>query len=232
MGEKTKKKQDDFKAGHRGRMREKLYQNGGESLSRQELLEMLLFFNLRRRDIKPQVKSLYARFETLDNILHAPAEELTKVRGIGHQTADMFAIIRAIFYRLGQEQVTREDVLSNWEAVLNFTVKRLGHEKIEKFMVIYLNSQNEVIADEIMSSGTVDRTVIFPREIARQALHHRATAVIIVHNHPTGHLRPSKAGIDMTKRTKDALNTLDITLHDHIIVGCTKTIGFKSMGLL
>lgn len=99
-------------------------------------------------------------------------------------------------------------------------------------MVISLNSQNEVIADEIMCSGTVYRTAIFPREITKQALHHPATAVIIVHNHLTGHLRPRKADIDMTKRTKDALNTVDIILHDHIIVGCTKTISLISMGFL
>jgi DNA repair protein RadC len=232
MGEKPPKEAPDFTSGHRIRMREKLRQNGGESLSPQELLEMLLYFNFRRGDVKPLVKSLYGRFETLDHILHTPAEELMEVTGIGRNTADMFALIRALFYRLGQKQVTREDVLSNWEAVLNFMVKRLGHEKIEKFMVIYLNSQNEVIADEIMSSGTVDRTAIFPREIAKQALHHRATAVIIVHNHPTGHLRPSKADIDMTRRTKDALNTVDIILHDHIIVGGAKTVSFKSMGSL
>ena len=178
------------------------------------------------------VKSLYARFETLDHILHAPADELIEVPGIGHATADMFALVSALSYRMGQEQLRRDDVLTNWEAVLNFMVKRLGHEKIEKFMVIYLNSQNEVITDEIMSSGTVDRTAIFPREIAKNALQHRATAVIIVHNHPTGHLRPSKADIDMTRQTNDALKTADIVLHDHIIVGGTKTVSFKSMGLL
>ena len=135
MGEKPPKEAPDFTSGQRIRMREKLRQNGGKSLSRQELLEMLLYFNFRRGDVKPLVKSLYGRFETLDHILHTPAEELMEVPGIGRNTADMFALIRALFYRLGQEQVTREDVLSNWEAVLNFMYKRLGHEKIEKFMV-------------------------------------------------------------------------------------------------
>ena len=119
-------------------------------------------------------------------------------------------------------------MLSNWEVVLNFMVEQLGHEAIEKFMVIYLNSQNEVITDEIMSSGTVDRTAIFPREIAKHALQYRAT----VHNHPTGQLRPSKADIDMTRQVKEALQTVAVTLHDHIIVGGTKTVSFKSMGLL
>ena len=232
MAEKKPKKLADFTSGHRIRMREKLRDNGGESLSHQELLEMLLFYNFRRGDVKPLVKSLFARFETLDHILHAPEDEVMKVPGVGPETADLFALVRTLYYRMSQQHLTRNDVLTNWEAVLNFMVRRLGHEGIEKFMVIYLNSQNEVITDEIMSSGTVDRTAIFPREIARHALQHRATAVIIVHNHPTGHLRPSKADIDMTRQTKDALQTVDIVLHDHIIVGGTKTVSFKSMGLL
>ena len=232
MAEKKPKKLADFTSGHRIRMREKLRDNGGESLSHQELLEMLLFYNFRRGDVKPLVKSLFARFETLDHILHAPADEVMKVPGVGPETADLFALVRTLYYRMSQQHLTRNDVLTNWEAVLNFMVRRLGHEGIEKFMVIYLNSQNEVITDEIMSSGTVDRTAIFPREIARHALQHRATAVIIVHNHPTGHLRPSKADIDMTRQTKDALQTVDIVLHDHIIVGGTKTVSFKSMVLL
>lgn len=232
MAEKKPKKKADFTAGHRRRMQEKLREYGGESLSHQELVEMLLFYNFRRGDVKPLVKSLYAQFETLDHILHAPADELMKVPGAGQATADLFALVGAIFYRMGQQHLTRNDVLTNWEAVLNFLVKRLGHEAIEKFMVIYLNSQNEVITDEIMSSGTVDRTAIFPSEIAKHALQHRTTSVIIVHNHPTGHLRPSKADIDMTRQTKDALQTVDIVLHDHIIVGGTKTVSFKSMGLL
>ena len=213
-------------------MRAKLRDNGGESLSHQELLEMLLFYNFRRGDMKPAVKSLFARFETLDHILHAPADDIIKVKGAGQETADLFVLVSAIFYRMSQQHLTHDDLLTNWEAVLSFMVRRLGHERIEKFMVIYLNSQNEVITDEIMYSGTVDRTAIFPREIAKQSLQHRATAVIIVHNHPTGHLRPSKADIDMTRQIKDALQTVDIVLHDHIIVGGTETISFKSMGLL
>lgn len=229
---KSEKKTKDFTTGHRGRMREKLRQHGGESLTHQELLEMLFYANFQRGDVKPVIKSLYARFKTLDHIIHAPASELIEVPGIGPSSVDLITIVRSLFYRLGQEQLRYNDVLSNWEAVLNFMVKRLGHEAIEKFMVFYLNSQNEVIKDEIMSSGTVDRTAIFPREIAKHALEYRATAFIIVHNHPTGQLRPSKADIEMTRQVKEVLQTVSVTLHDHIIVGGTKTVSFKSMGLL
>ena len=229
---KPDKKKEDFTAGHRGRMQEKLRLHGGDALSHQELLEMLFYANFRRGDVKPLIKSLYSRFKTLDHIIHAPASELMEAKGIGQSSVDLIAVVRSLYYRLGQEQLRRKDVLSNWEAVLNFMVKRLGHEAIEKFMVIYLNSQNEVITDEIMSSGTVDRTAIFPREIAKHALQYRATALIIVHNHPTGQLRPSKADIEMTRQVKEALQTVAVTLHDHIIVGGTKTVSFKSMGLL
>jgi len=222
----------DLIAGHRMRMKCKLHEMGPESLSHQELLEMILYLSFKRGDVKPVVKALFHQFDTLGNILNASETELKSISGVGPAVIDLFALLKTIYFRLDQGEMKRHDVLSNWEAVVNFTKHRLGHEKIEKFMVIYLNSQNIVVDDEIMSTGTINKTAIFPREIVRAALRRQAAAVIIVHNHPTGTLRPSHADIEMTHKIQAALATVDVTLHDHLILGGNETVSFKSMGLL
>ena len=134
--------------------------------------------------------------------------------------------------RLDEQALRDGDILSNWEAVKSFCIRRLGHLRIEKFMVIYLDGQNRVITDEIVSSGTVNKTAVFPRELVRQALTHQASAVIIIHNHPNHTTRASQADIDMTKRLQEALNLVDIALHDHLIVAGNACVSFKTQGLL
>lgn len=218
--------------GHRARMKAKLRTRGGEALSDHELLEMILFMNFRRGDVKPLVKELLNTFGSLGKILNASEAEITSVKGAGPAAFELFTAMRAFYHRLGQQEIQESDILSNWEAVLNFAKNRIGYKKIEKFMVIYLNSQNHVITDEILSSGTINKTAIFPREIVKNALRHQEAAIIILHNHPTGNLRPSQADIDLTRQIKAALQTVDISLHDHLIVRNDDTVSFKAMGLL
>ena len=219
-------------AGHRSRLLEKMRERGPDALSDQEILEALLFFNYRRQDVKPIVKSLFSIYPDLTAILNAPRHELSQVRQFGPAAVDLVHIVTSLHQRLDEQALQAGDILSNWEAVKSFCIRRLGHLKIEKFMVIYLNGQNRVITDEIVSSGTVNKTAVFPRELVRQALTHQASAVILVHNHPNHTTRASQADIDMTKRLFDALKLVDVSLHDHLIVAGNKCVSFKTQGLL
>ena len=224
--------QEQTTAGHRSRLIEKMRQKGAEALSEQEILESLFFFNYRRQDVKPIVKRLFSCYPDLTALLNAPRHELYKIKQVGPTAADLLQIVTALHKRLDEQALRDGDILSNWEAVKSFCIRRLGHLRIEKFMVIYLNGQNRVITDEIVSSGTVNKTAVFPRELVRQALTHQASAVIIIHNHPNHTTRASQADIDMTKRLQEALNLVDIALHDHLILAGNACVSFKTQGLL
>lgn len=219
-------------AGHRSRLIEKMRQKGADALSDQEVLETLLFFNYRRQDVKPIVKRLFSHYPDLTALLNAPRHELCQINQFGPTAADLLEIVTALHKRLDEQALQDGDILSNWEAVKSFCIRRLGHLRIEKFMAIYLDGQNRVITDEIISSGTVNKTAVFPRELVRQALTHQASAVIIVHNHPNHTTRASQADIEMTKRLQDALKLVDISLHDHLIVADSACVSFKTQGLL
>lgn len=223
---------DQTTAGHRSRLIGKMRHKGPDALSDQEVLEALLFFNYRRQDVKPIVKRLFNHYPDLTAMLNAPRHVLCQIKQFGPTAADLLQIVTALHKRLDEQALRDGDILSNWEAVKSFCIRRLGHLKIEKFMVIYLDSQNRVITDEIVSSGTVNKTAVFPRELVRQALTHQASAVIIVHNHPNHTTRASQADIDMTKRLHDALRLVDISLHDHLIVAGSACVSFKTQGLL
>lgn len=223
---------DQTTAGHRSRLINKMRHKGPDALSDQEVLEALLFFNYRRQDVKPIVKRLFNHYPDLTALLNAPRHVLYQIKQFGPTAADLLQIVTTLHKRLDEQALRDGDILSNWEAVKSFCIRRLGHLKIEKFMVIYLDSQNRVITDEIVSSGTVNKTAVFPRELVRQALTHQASAVIIVHNHPNHTTRASQADIDMTKRLHDALRLVDISLHDHLIVAGSACVSFKTQGLL
>ena len=225
-------KTDDTQAGHRDRMRAKLLERGSESLSEQELLEMLLFLNYRRQDVKPIVKSLFKHFGSLGAICDASPTELARIPNFGTGGIALLLLIKGLFYRLDQEQVTDRSVLSNWQAVQSFCIRRLGYSAVEKFMILYLDAQNGVIADEIISIGTVNRTAVFPREVVKKALEYQAASLIIVHNHPSSSTKPSDADIMLTRRIKDALALVDIALHNHLIVTSNNVSSIKALNLL
>ena len=223
---------DQTTAGHRSRLIGKMRHKGPDALSDQEVLEALLSINYRRQDVKAIVKRLFNHYPDLTALLNAPRHVLCQIKQFGPTAADLLQIVTALHKRLDEQALRDGDILSNWEAVKSFCIRRLGHLKIEKFRVIYLDSQNRVITDEIVFSGTVNKTAVFPRELVRQALTHQASAVIIVHNHPNHTTRANQAEIDMTKRLHDALRLVDISLHDHLIVAGSACVSFKTQGLL
>ena len=213
-------------------MRAKLLERSSETLSEQELLEMLLFLNYRRQDVKPIVKSLFKHFGSLGAICDASPTELARIPNLGSSGITLLLLIKGLFYRLDQEQVSGRSVLSNWKAVQNFCIRRLGYSAVEKFMILYLDAQNGVNEDAIFSIGTVNRTAVFPREVVKKALDHQAVSQIVVHNHLSSSTKPSDADIMLTRRIRDALALVDIALHDYLIATSNNVSSMKALNLL
>ena len=218
--------------GHRERLRGRLLKRGPEALDDYELLEVLLFAFIPRRDVKPIAKALLARFGSLSAILAAPPRELTSVDGIGETAAAYLRSTSELHRRAAREEIAQRPVISSWAALLAYVRQILQHESREQFRVLFLDRKNQLIADEIMGQGTVDHAPVYPREIARRALELSASALVLVHNHPSGDTKPSRADIDMTREIVDALTPLEITVHDHLIAGTGGVTSFKSAGLL
>ncbi len=218
--------------GHRDRLRNRLLNRGAEALDDYELLETLLFAFIPRRDVKPIAKDLLKAFGSLSAILSASSDDLVSVSGVGESVAAYLSAVREIGHRASLEQIKSRPILSNWTSLLTYVRTRLQHEKREQFRVIFLDRKNQIITDEVMSEGTVDHAPIYPREIAKRALELSASALILVHNHPSGDPNPSRADIDMTREIIDALSPLDITIHDHLIAAKSGVASFKTKGLI
>ena len=222
----------DHMSGHRGRMRAKLLDKGSEALSELELLEMLLYAGNRRGDTKPLAKALMRRFGSLSAVLRAPAALLAQQSGMGDASVADLKIVEAAGLYLSHSDIENRHVLTSWSEVQHFCVTRLAHEPVEHFMILCLDNRNRLIAEEVLSRGTVDQTPVYVREVINAALRHHAKAVILVHSHPSGETEPSRADIDMTAELKTALSLVTITLHDHLIVAGKTVVSFKSLGLL
>ena len=229
---KPKNKAHDDKKGHRDRLRQRIIERGAASLHDYEVLEALLFNVISRRDTKPLAKTLLDKFGSFRGLINARPEELESVEGIGKQ-ADVFLIlIREMTLRLSRHDAFANPVLSSWNEVITYCRERIGYKKTESFMVLYLNSKNTLILDEKPQKGTFDRVMVYPREIVKTATQHDAASVILVHNHPSDHTEPSKPDIEMTKAIVQALQTVNIAVHDHIIIGPSNHTSFKTLGLL
>jgi DNA repair protein RadC len=218
--------------GHRERLRERFRSAGSDSVSDYELLELVLFRALVRRDVKPLAKSLIARFGSFGEVISAPWARLAEVDGLGDAAITEFKVIEAAACRIAHGEVRRRPVLSSWNAVLDYCRTAMAFAEKEQFRILFLDKRNQVIADEVQQSGTVDHTPVYPREVVKRSLELSATAVILVHNHPSGDPTPSRADIDMTKQISDVAKTLGIAVHDHIIVARDGYASFKAMGLL
>jgi DNA repair protein RadC len=218
--------------GHRDRLRQRFLSGGAEALPDYEMLELLLFMAIPLKDVKPIAKALLARFGNLAGVLNASFEELQSVEGVKEKTAANLKIMQATAFRMLKQEVMRQPVLNSWSRLVDYCAATMAHEKIEHFRVLFLNKKNELIADEIQQSGTVDHTPAYPREIIKRALELNATALILVHNHPSGDPKPSNADVDMTYAIKGAAEPFNIILHDHLIVARGGTTSFKTMGLL
>ena len=213
-------------------MRAKLLDKGSDALSELELLEMLLYAGNRRGDTKPLAKALMRRFGSLPAVLRAPAALLAQQSGMGDASVAALKIVEAAGLYLSYSDIENRHVLTSWSEVQHFCVTRLAHEPVEHFMILCLDNRNRLIAEEVLSRGTVDQTPVYVREVINAALRHHAKAVILVHNHPSGETEPSRADIDMTAELKTALALVTITLHDHLIVAGKTVVSFKSLGLL
>lgn len=216
--------------GHRDRLRER----AGAALNAlpdYELLELQLFRSIPRGDVKPLAKALIARFGSLAGVLAASPAGLKTVAGVGDAVALDLKLLHEIALRLGRETVARRTVITSWSQLLDYVKLALAHEPREQFRVLFLDKKNQLIADEVMNHGTVDHAPVYPREVMRRALELSASAVILVHNHPSGDPTPSQADIDMTRQVVEAGRALRITVHDHLVVGRDGVASFRALGL-
>ena len=218
--------------GHRDRLRDRFADVGGEALADYEILELFLFRSIPRRDVKPLAKTLLTRFGDLGRVCAASLEQLTELDGISEKVALDLKLLHATAVRISKEQVSGRPVISSWSALLDYCRTALQHSATEEFRVLFLDKKNRLIADEFQARGTVDHAPVYPREIVKKALSLDASALILVHNHPSGDPTPSNADIEMTKRIGQAAKPFDIILHDHLVVGRDRTASFKQLGLL
>ena len=217
---------------HRTRLREKFQKTGADGLHDYELLELLLTFSIPRRDVKPAAKSLIKHFGNLSAVMDAEQEELEGLKGVGSMSATLIRLVKEMYRTYLAQNMKERDVLSSPDAVLNFARVALSGLKYEAFMVIYINVKNEVINHMLLQEGTVDNVAVYPRRIIESALSHHASAVILVHNHPSGNPSPSNEDKELTREIAEAALTLDIRALDHIIVGKDGYFSFMEEGLL
>jgi DNA repair protein RadC len=218
--------------GHRERLRERFLKGGAEALPDYEMLELLLFMAQPRRDMKPVAKRLMARFGSYANVISAAPDDLRAVDGVGEAAVAALKTVRDAAVRLAREELKDKQILSSWQALLDYCRATMGREKKEQFRIFFLDRKNGLIRDEKQQEGTVDQTAVYPREVVKRALELGASAIIMAHNHPSGDTTPSRGDIDMTRQVKDACEKIGIALHDHVIISQLGTTSFKSLGLL
>jgi DNA repair protein RadC len=218
--------------GHRERMRLRLLRAGPEALADHEVLEMTLFLALPRRDTKAIARALLARFRSYAGCISASAQELREIEGMGDAGIAALKTIQAAALRLMRAEVMDQPILKSWDRLMEYLNAVLARERVEHFRVLYLDTRNRLLADEAQGRGTVNLTPVYPREIVRRGLELSATALILVHNHPSGDPTPSQQDITMTRSIREAAEPLSIVLHDHVIVGNGRWLSFRREGLL
>ena len=219
-------------SGHRERLRDRFRKAGGEALPDYELLEMVLFRAIARRDTKDLSKRLLARFGSFAGVVNAPDARLKEVSGVGDAVVTEIRLIRSAALRLMRSEISSSPVLSSWTQVLDYLKAAQGYEQREIFRILFLDKKNRLIADEVQGLGTVDHTPVYVREVVKRALELSSTAIILVHNHPSGDPTPSRADIDMTRLIADAGRPLGVLVHDHVIVGRSGCASLKAMRLV
>lgn len=222
----------NFTIGHRTRLKERFLNSPLRNLPDYEILEMILFSIFPRRDTKNLAKEILSEFGSLIAVINAEPARLKAIDGVGDAVIFQFKLLLDFFSRLHIPTQTGVEVLSNWHSVISYCQLTMGHAANENFRILYLNKKNALVGDEVSESGTIDKIYVYPREIAKKALHYNASAVILVHNHPTGDVTPSTEDIEMTKQVVKALMPLGISVHDHLIIGKNKHYSFKMSGLI
>ena len=218
--------------GHRDRLREKFRNKGADALAEYEILELLLFRSIPRRDTKPLAKQLLAEFGSIAEIFAAPTERLSSFKGLGQLAITDLKLIHAAANTMTAERIRDRTILSSWSDVLDYCRTTMAFSNVEQFRILFLDKRNCLIADEVQQTGTVDHTPVYPREIAKRAMELAATALLLVHNHPSGDPTPSKADIEMTKVIMDTLKPLGVNILDHIIIARDGHASLKGMQLI
>ena len=217
--------------GHRGRLKERFMTSGAGALADYELLEMILFRSIPRRDTKPIAKSLLETFGSFSEVLSAPAERLKEVKWVGESTITDLKLVKAAAEKYISGEVSEKPLLGSWSSVIEYCRTAMAFEEKEQFRILFLDKKNKLIRDEVQQTGTVDHTPVYPREVLKRALELSATAIILVHNHPSGDPTPSRADIEMTKKIDEIASSLGITLHDHIIIAKEGHASLKGLQL-
>lgn len=228
--EKTKTK--PHYSGHRQRLRDRFRKSGVDALADYELLELLLYSAIPRKDVKPLAKDLIAHFGSFSEVISAPPNRLTEISGISDNVVTSLKLVEAGAQKLAQGIILGQPILSNWHALIDYCHIQMGHLKNEQFRILFLDQKNRLISDEKQQEGTINHTPVYPREVIKRALELHATAIILVHNHPSGDHTPSRDDVEMTKRIEEAGKQLGVILHDHLIISKSGETSFKTMGLI
>lgn len=227
-----KGKTPSYMADHRKRLRSRFMEGGASAMPDYELLELILFRAIPRQDVKPLARDLMDAFGDFNRVISAPIERLRNFKGVGDAVITELKIVEAAAHRLARSKVLNKQLISSWDALIDYCHTTMAHRETEQFRVLFLDRKNVLIADEEQAKGTVDHVPVYPREVAKRALELNASAMILVHNHPSGDPTPSQSDIDMTSQMEMACAALGLTLHDHLIVGKSRELSFKSEGYL
>lgn len=232
MADSDAKSNKPHYVGHRDRLRARFMQGGADALPDYELMELLLFRAIPRRDVKPLAKAIIERFGSFAAAISAPEPRLREISGLGDAAITEMKIVEASAQRLAQGRILNQPAISSWDALLEYCQTSMAHRDTEQFRILFLDRKNTLIADEVQQKGTVDHTPVYPREVVKRALELGSSALILVHNHPSGDPTPSDADIAMTREIAKAGETLGIQIHDHLVIGLGKHVSFRSQGLL
>lgn len=217
---------------HRARLKARFMTGGSGALADYEMLELVLFAAIPRQDVKPLAHRLLAVFHDFNGVVSAPAPRLETVEGVGEAVICQLKIVEAAAARLARARVINRPVLSGWDALLDYCHTTMAHGSVEQFRILYLDRKNVLVADEVQARGTVDHVPVYPREVVKRALELDASALILVHNHPSGDPTPSEADISVTLQVQEACRALGIVLHDHLIVGKSREVSLRAQGYL
>lgn len=221
-----------YVADHRARLRARFTDGGAAAMPDYELLELLLFRSIPRQDVKPLARRLLDTFGDINRVVTAPVARLVQVPGVGEAVAQDLKIMEAVAQRMMRARVMQRPVLSSWDALLDYCHTAMAHRDTEQFRILFLDRKNVLIADEEQARGTVDHVPVYPREVVKRALELNASALILVHNHPSGDPTPSQADIAMTEQVQLAAQALGIVLHDHLVIGKEREVSFRAQGYL
>ncbi|MCU0530690.1 MAG: DNA repair protein RadC [Syntrophales bacterium] len=217
---------------HRKRLKDRYARAGLDGLPDYEILELLLCYAVPQGDVKPRAKALLRQFGSLQGVLDADRDDLQGVKGIGPHSSLLFKLLREVSALYLRRKSEAKEQVSSTKELIDYCLSSMGALKDEHFAVIYLNARNRIITVETIQEGIVNQAVVYPRKVLEKALTHKASAIILVHNHPSGHVRPSDADIRLTRVLQDAARVMDIALHDHLIVGENRFFSFREEGIL